>query len=83
MPHAQVRLHMGTDLSEQKETISALEGARGTLAINWQSGLNLFFSVFPELHFEADVKLAINARIDQLMKRVRRGQARDQEQTKT
>jgi ribosome-binding factor A len=75
MRHAQVRLHMSTDSSEQKKTIEALEGARGFLRHQLAERLNLFR--IPELHFEADVKLAIDARMDHLMKRVRRGRPRD------
>ena len=78
MRHAQVRLHMTTDVGQQKETIAALEGARHFLRHQLSERLNLFRT--PELHFEPDVKLAINARVDQLMKRVRRGRPRDQEQ---
>ena len=80
MRHAQVRLHMSTDTEAQKGTIAALEGARGFLRHQLAERLNLFR--IPELHFEADVKLAANARMDQLMKRVRRGRPRDQEQPK-
>jgi ribosome-binding factor A len=81
MRHAQVRLHMSSSSAEQKETIEALEGARGFLRRQLAERLNLFR--IPELHFEADVKLAINARMDHLMKRVRRGRPRDQEQAKS
>jgi ribosome-binding factor A len=72
---------MSADLTEQKATIAALEGARRFLRHQLAERLNLFR--IPELHFEADVKLAINARMDHLMKRVRRGRPRDQEQTKS
>jgi len=81
MRHAQVRLHMGTDLAAQKDTILALEGARRFLRHQLAERLNLFR--IPELHFEADVKLAINARMDHLLKRVRRGRPRDQAQSKS
>jgi len=81
MRHAQVRLHMNTGVTEQQATITALEGARHFLRGQLAERLNLFR--IPELHFEADVKLAVNARMDQLMKRVRRGRPRDQEQPKS
>ena len=81
MRHAQVRLHLSKDVDVQKGTIAALEGARGYLRHQLAERLNLFR--IPELHFEADVKLAVNARMDQLMKRVRRGRPRDQEQPKS
>ena len=80
MRHAQVRLHMSADLSQQKQTIEALNGARHFLRHQLAERLNLFR--VPELHFEADVKLAINSRMDHLMKRVRRGRPRDQESSK-
>jgi ribosome-binding factor A len=81
MRHAQVRLHMSSDVEAQKGAIAALEGARGFLRHQLAERLNLFR--IPELHFEADVKIAVNARMDQLMKRVRRGRPRDQEHTKS
>jgi len=81
MRHAQVRLHMGADLKQQKQTIEALEGARNFLRHQLAERLNLFR--VPELHFEADIKLAINARMDHLMKRVKRGRPRDQDPAKS
>jgi ribosome-binding factor A len=81
MRHAQVRLHMGADLHQQKQTIEALEGARNFLRHQLAERLNLFR--VPELHFEADIKLAINARMDHLMKRVKRGRPRDQDPAKS
>ena len=77
MRHAQVRLHKSTDLGQQQETIAALEGARHFLRHQLAERLNLYR--IRELHFEPDVKLAVNARMDQLMKRVRRGRPRDAE----
>ena len=81
MRHAQVRLHMDADLHRQKQTIEALEGARNFLRHQLAERLNLFR--VPELHFEADIKLAINARMDHLMKRVKRGRPRDQDPAKS
>ncbi len=80
MRHAQVRLHMNTDAAAQQGTIAALEGARRFLRQQLAERLNLFR--IPELHFESDVKLAVNARMDQLLKRVRRGRPRDEEERK-
>lgn len=77
MRHAQVRLHMGTGEAQQKQTILALEGARNFLRRELAHRLNLFR--VPELHFEPDVKVAVNSRMDQLLKRVRRGRPRDAE----
>src|SRR5882724_6260983 len=78
--HAQVRLHMDKDLAAQQQTIQALDGARNFLKRQLAVRLNLFR--VPELHFEADVKLAQNGRMSELLKRVRRGRPRDQEQSK-
>jgi ribosome-binding factor A len=77
MRHAQVRLHLSNDPGRQQETIRALEGARHFLRRELASRLNLYR--VPELHFEADVG-GDSARLDQLLKRVRRGRPRDEEQ---
>lgn len=77
MRHAQVRLHMGTSEAQQKQTILALEGARNFLRRELAHRLNLFR--VPDLHFESDIKVAVNSRMDQLLKRVRRGRPRDPE----
>jgi ribosome-binding factor A len=79
MRHAQVRLHMGPDTNEQRQMIDALEGARYFLRRELARRLNLFR--VPELHFEADVTRAANGRMDQLLKRVRRGRPRDEKQS--
>lgn len=79
--HAQVRLHMDKDPVAQQQTLLALEGARHFL----KSQLALRLSLFrvPELHFEADVKLATTGRMSNLLKRVRRGRPKDQAQPQT
>jgi ribosome-binding factor A len=79
--HAQVRLHMDKDPVAQQQTLQALEGARHFL----KSQLALRLSLFrvPELHFEADVKLATTGRMSHLLKRVRRGRPKDQAQPQT
>jgi len=76
MRHAQVRLHLGNGPNEQRETIEALEGARHFLRRQLAERLNLFR--VPELHFEADIAAA-NARLEVLLKRIRRGRPRDHE----
>jgi ribosome-binding factor A len=75
--HAQVRLHLSSDLKVQKETILALEGARHFLRRMLAERLNLFR--VPELHFEPDVELSKNGKIDSLFKRIKRGRPRDLE----
>jgi ribosome-binding factor A len=75
MRHAQVRLHMSEQNSEQGETIKALDGAKHFLRRQLAERLNLFR--VPELHFEADVSPGLGDRMEQLMKRVRRGRPRN------
>jgi ribosome-binding factor A len=77
MRHAQVRLHLSNDPGRQQETIRALEGARHFLRRELASRLNLYR--VPELHFEPDVP-GDSTRLSQLLKRVRRGRPRDEEQ---
>jgi ribosome-binding factor A len=73
--HAQVRLHLASDLKVQRETLAALEGARHYLRRNLAERLNLFR--VPELHFEADVELSKNTKVESLFKRIKRGRPRD------
>jgi ribosome-binding factor A len=75
--HAQVRLHLSPDLKAQKQTILALEGARHFLRRMLAERLNLFR--VPELHFEPDVELSKNGKMDSLFKRIKRGRPRDVE----
>ena len=80
MRHAQVRLHLSSNVTQQRETIRALDGARHFLKRQLAERLTLFR--IPELHFEADVPVADGkGRMDHLMKRIRRGRPRDSEQT--
>ena len=76
MRHAQVRLHLSKNTSEQEQTIRALDGARHFLRRQLAERLNLFR--VPELHFEADVALDDTRRMEYLLKRVRRGRPRDE-----
>lgn len=75
MRHAQVRLHMSEHRKAQAETIQALEGARSFLRRQLAERLNLFR--VPELHFEADIAPGAADRLEQLLKRVRRGRPKD------
>ena len=78
MRHAQVRLHFSGNVTQQRETIRALDGARHFLRRQLAERLTLFR--VPELHFEADVPVANGkSRMDHLMKRIRRGRPRDTE----
>lgn len=75
--HAQVRLHLASDVTEQEETIRALDGARRFLRHRLAERLNLFR--VPELHFEADVQVSLGPKKKQLLERIRRGRPRDVE----
>ncbi len=75
MRHAQVRLHLSNDARQQRAAIQALDGARHFLRRQLAERLSLFR--VPELHFEPDVSLSTDARLDHLLKRVRRGRPRD------
>ncbi len=77
MRHAQVRLHLAKDPKRQQQTLAALDGARHFLRRQLAERLSLYR--VPELHFEADVSLSTDARLDHLLKRVRRGRPRDTE----
>lgn len=76
MRHAQVRLHLGSGAGEQ-ETIRALDGARHFLRRQLAKRLSLFR--VPELHFESDVSASAE-RLGRLLKRMRRGRPRDENQ---
>jgi ribosome-binding factor A len=75
MRHAQVRLHMSEQKKGQTETIQALDGAKHFLRRQLAERLNLFR--VPELHFEADISPGAADRMEQLLKRVRRGRPKD------
>ena len=76
MKHAQVRLRVSDDRTEQQETIQALDRARHFLRRQVAMRLNLYR--VPELHFEADLEPAVVTRMDHLLRRVRRGRPRDE-----
>ena len=77
MRRAQVRLHLSSNVTEQQETIRALDGARHFLRRQLAERLNLYR--IPELHFEADVSSSATARMEHLLKRMRRGRPRDEQ----
>jgi ribosome-binding factor A len=81
MRRAQVRLHLSDKVDEQKATIRALEGAKHFLKHQLAERLNLFR--IPELYFEADISSAVTGRMENLLKRVRRGRPRDAEPSST
>jgi ribosome-binding factor A len=81
MRRAQVRLRLSDKPSEQKEAIRALEGAKHYLKQQLAERLTLFR--IPELYFEADISSAVTGRMDDLLKRVKRGRPRDVEPSST
>ncbi|MDQ2775748.1 MAG: 30S ribosome-binding factor RbfA [Acidobacteriota bacterium] len=81
MRRAQVRLRLSAKPGEQKETIRALEGAKHFLKQQLAERLTLFR--IPELYFEADISSAVTGRMDDLLKRVKRGRPRDVEPSST
>jgi len=73
--HARVRLHLGGDEKSQAEALVALGGARHYLRRELASRLRLYRT--PELLFEADLEAGHQGRLEQLLKRVRKGRPKD------
>ncbi len=72
---AVVRILAQGDAAEQKETLEALEKARGFLKRSLGERLELFRA--PDLHFEALISPGLGARAATLLRRVRKGRPRD------
>jgi len=72
--HAIVRVGVETG-RDPEETIAALEHASNFLRRELASRLELFR--VPELHFEADVATQLGGRMEQLLKRVKKGRLRE------
>ncbi len=72
--HARVRLHLGGDEKSQADALVALGGARHYLRRELASRLRLYRT--PELLFEADLEAGHQGRLEQLLKRVRKGRPR-------
>ncbi len=73
MRHSRVRLHLGGDSGSKDQTLQALEGARHFLRRELATRLRLYR--MPELHFEADLETQSASRLDQLLKRARKGRS--------
>ena len=76
---AQIRIAVGgsgkgSDKVKQ-DAVLALESARGFLKRELTKRLNMFR--VPEFHFESDLNAELAGRLDQLMKRIKRGRPRD------
>ena len=73
--HAHVHLALKGTVEEQKATLEALAHARQFLRHQITERLRMFRT--PELQFEADLPTALAAKAPQLLKRIRRGRARE------
>jgi ribosome-binding factor A len=76
--HAHVRMKIEGDAAEQRETLDALDHARGFLRREIAHRLDLFR--VPELHFEAAVATTLDQKAGRLLRRIRRGRPKDAEQ---
>ena len=75
MRHATVRLHLEGDPADRENTLLALGGARHYLRRELAVRVRLFR--VPELRFEADLELESSGRLERLLKRARKGRARE------
>ena len=73
--HARVRLTLNGDRAWQQQTLDALEHAKGFIRHELASRLDLFR--LPELRFEPAFSAEAPERVEQLLKRVRRGRPRE------
>jgi ribosome-binding factor A len=72
--HALVRVRVAEG-ADAKETIAALEHASPFLRREVARRLELFR--VPELHFEPDIASELGPRVDHLLKRMKKGRARE------
>ena len=72
--HALVRVRVESG-ADPKETLQALDHARNFLRRELSQRLDVYR--IPELHFEADVSSELGARMDQLLKRIKKGRPRE------
>ncbi|HYP14497.1 MAG TPA: 30S ribosome-binding factor RbfA [Bryobacteraceae bacterium] len=77
--HAHVRVLLVGDPETQKETLEALNSARGYIRRQLAQRLDLFR--IPELHFVPAVQAELGSRLESILKRVRRGRPRDPQAT--
>ena len=74
---AMVRLSLSGEAGVQRETLTALQGARRHVRGLLAARLALYR--VPELHFEPDLPVELSSRAKHLLKRVRRGRPKDPE----
>ena len=72
--HALVRIRVDEG-ADTKQTIAALEHAAPFLRHEVARRLELFR--VPELHFEPDIATELGPRVDQLLRRIRKGRPRE------
>ena len=71
MRHARVRIHVEGGEEGREQALQALDSARHYLRRELTGRLRIFR--VPELHFEADLTLSGENRMDRLLKRIRKG----------
>jgi len=74
---ARARLILAGGAASQKDTLAALEHARGFIKRELAQRVEMFR--LPELRFEAAVDAELGSRIPHLLKRVRRGRPRGED----
>ena len=75
--NARVRLILTGGTAEQRETIEALNHARGYIKRELAQRLDIFR--MPELQFEAALSAELDGRVQSLLKRVKRGRPRPEQ----
>jgi ribosome-binding factor A len=78
--HARARLNLNGDRAWQEQTLLALDHARGYIRKELARRLDLYR--VPDIRFEAALSAELPERVDQLLKRVRRGRPRDDQPEK-
>jgi ribosome-binding factor A len=73
--HAHVRLVLSGDAQEQAGTLAALEHAKQFLRHQLAERLQLYHT--PDLQFEPALPAALSAKAPQILKRIRRGRAKN------
>jgi len=72
---AHVRVRLRGNREEQRETLEALESARGYLRS--QVGERVQLYRVPDFHFSADLDAEVREKADKLLKRIQKGRPRD------
>lgn len=75
---ARARLLLGGDAAAQKQTLEALDHAKSYIRRELANRIDLFR--MPDLQFESAVSAELGPRLEHLLKRVKRGRPRPDEQ---